>query len=93
MNSKFRRWLHELWMQNCDEHREYGQPLISKEQYFKTYKYWLKREFRHQEQTEQNIIADSNLVTEIALDDKLDSQGIKLLSEIQNKNIQLQKGK
>ena len=44
----FRQWLHEIWMQNCDEHREYGEPPLTQEQYFKTYKYWLKREYKHQ---------------------------------------------
>ena len=45
----FRAWLHEIWLQNCDEHREYGQPTLTQEQYFQMYKYWLKREFRHQQ--------------------------------------------
>ena len=44
----FRQWLHEVWNQNCDEHREYGLPTLTQEQYFKTYKYWLKREYNHQ---------------------------------------------
>lgn len=45
----FRRWLHELWLQNCDEHREYGELPFSQEEYFQRYKYWLKREFKHQQ--------------------------------------------
>jgi|LauGreDrversion4_2_1035121.scaffolds.fasta_scaffold239001_2 hypothetical protein len=44
----FRRWLHELWLQNSDEQRDYGQLPYTQEQYFRMYKYWLKREYRHQ---------------------------------------------
>ena len=33
----FRQWLHEIWIQNCDEHREYGETPLTQEQYFKTY--------------------------------------------------------
>ena len=46
--SPFRMWLHELWLRNCDEHREYNLPVMSQEQYFQLYKYWLKREYRFQ---------------------------------------------
>jgi hypothetical protein len=48
-HTDFRRWLYELWMQNCDEHDMYHQPRFSQEEYFQMYKYWLKREFRHQQ--------------------------------------------
>jgi hypothetical protein len=85
MTSKFRRWLHELWMQNCDEHREYGEMPLSQEQYFQMYKYWLKREFRHQQQKEQAVAVDSNLVLGIAIDDKLEYTGATLLSQSQNR--------
>jgi hypothetical protein len=46
--SKFRLWLHEVWLQNCDEHRDFGELPYTKEKYFQMYKYWLKREFKHQ---------------------------------------------
>lgn len=49
LNTPFRRWLHELWLQNSDEHRDFGELPYTKEEYFQTYKYWLKREFRHQQ--------------------------------------------
>jgi hypothetical protein len=48
-HSDFRYWLRELWLQNCDEHREYGELPFSQEEYFQRYKYWLKREFKHQQ--------------------------------------------
>jgi hypothetical protein len=46
----FRNWLHELWLQNCDEHREFGELPYSQQEYFQRYKWWLKREFCHQKQ-------------------------------------------
>jgi hypothetical protein len=46
---KFRHWVHELWMQNCDEHRESSELPYTQEEYFRMYKYWLKREYRHQQ--------------------------------------------
>ena len=47
-SSPFRRWMHELWLQNCDEHLEIRELPYTQEQYFQMYKYWLKREFKHQ---------------------------------------------
>ena len=52
-HSDFRYWLRELWLQNCDEHREYGEPPFSQEEYFQRYKYWLKREFQHQQRNKK----------------------------------------
>jgi hypothetical protein len=46
--SRFRLWLREVWLQNCDEHRDYGELPYTQEKYFQMYKYWLKREFKHQ---------------------------------------------
>ena len=82
MISKFRTWIHELWLQNCDEHIEYGEPPLPQDQYFKMYKYWLKREFKHQQKP-----VESNFVTGFVLDDKLDYTTISLLSDNQNKLI------
>lgn len=47
-DTNFRRWLHELWLRNCDERTEYQQLPYSQQEYFQQYKYWLKREYRHQ---------------------------------------------
>lgn len=46
----FRSWLHDLWLQNCDEHRDYNELPYTQSEYFQRYKWWLKREFRHQKQ-------------------------------------------
>jgi hypothetical protein len=43
----FRRWLHELWLRNCDERSNYNQLPYTQQEYFCHYKYWLKREYRH----------------------------------------------
>lgn len=50
-HTKFRAWLHELWLRNCDELRDYGMRPASQEHYFQQYKYWLKREFKHQQRS------------------------------------------
>ena len=47
-DTDFRRWLHELWLRNCDERVIYQQPTCTQQEYFREYKYWLKREYRHQ---------------------------------------------
>jgi hypothetical protein len=44
----FRQWVHELWLENCDEHMLYQELPYSQQDYFQRYKYWLKREYRHQ---------------------------------------------
>ena len=52
--SAFRRWVQELWYQNCEEHLTYGENPYTIKQYWDKYKYWLKREFRHQQRKAQN---------------------------------------
>jgi len=49
-DTEFRSWLRQLWMQNCTERDEFGEPILSMQTYFQRYKYWLKREFRFQNQ-------------------------------------------
>lgn len=50
----FRAWLQEMWMKHKDEYAELNQlvPQASVEVYFQQYKYWLKREYRHQMRTD-----------------------------------------
>lgn len=46
---KFRGWLQEMWMQHKDELDGLGQKCdYNIQDYFNRYKYWLKREYRHQ---------------------------------------------
>ena len=45
----FRFWLRQMWYEYVKEHEDYGQrPLLKADEYFQRYKYWLKREYRHQ---------------------------------------------
>jgi hypothetical protein len=46
--SAFRHWVRELWMTNCDERLTYGQDPATMKQYWDTYKWWIKREYKHQ---------------------------------------------
>ena len=46
---KFREWCREKWFQYREECELYmSQPVLDADSYFKMYKYWLKREYRHQ---------------------------------------------
>lgn len=45
----FRSWCREKWYEHLEELESYKQPLpYTQEQYFRIYKYWLKREYKHQ---------------------------------------------
>jgi hypothetical protein len=45
----FRNWVRELWMQHKDEYSELKLVIPEEdiEEYFRKYKYWLKREYKH----------------------------------------------
>jgi hypothetical protein len=51
--TNFRHWVHELWLQNCDENMEYHERPVTKQRYWDQYKYWLKREYRYQTKKSQ----------------------------------------
>ena len=46
--SAFRHWVNELWMENREERLLYGEEPATITQYWERYKYWLKREYKHQ---------------------------------------------
>jgi uncharacterized protein CbrC (UPF0167 family) len=47
----FRNWLHEKWLEHCDELEGYNQPVdYDLSAYFNKYKYWLKRIYRASQQ-------------------------------------------
>ena len=48
--SPFRNWVRNLWLENCDEHLDANLPKYSDEEYFQKFKWWLKREYKHQRQ-------------------------------------------
>jgi hypothetical protein len=49
INSQFRHWCREKWFEHVDELALYREPVqYTAQEYFNKYKYWLKREFKHQ---------------------------------------------
>lgn len=55
MNRSFRTWLYNMYLDNCEEHRIVRQtPYKDVQDYFKTFKWWLKREYRHQQKGKTN---------------------------------------
>jgi hypothetical protein len=81
----FRNWLHKIWMEYCQEredHQEY--PILDMTEYFQVYKYWLKRQYLMD--VGQQAPQPNNAIM-LILDDKLDSNDVKLLSEQQNRII------
>ena len=48
-NTAFRTWLQRIYMEHKDEAESYGFPTCDVETYFRMYRYWLKREYRHQQ--------------------------------------------
>lgn len=47
----FRKWVQDLWYENCEEHETYKEPKYTQAQYWEKYKYWLKREYRYLKRT------------------------------------------
>ena len=48
--TNFRLWLQRMYMDHKDEANSYGFPTCDAVTYFRMYKYWLKREYRHQQE-------------------------------------------
>jgi len=48
VQSQFSHWLRNLWLDNCDEHQVYGEQKYTMQEYWNKYKWWLRREYRHQ---------------------------------------------
>lgn len=47
---KFRYWLQQKWFEHVEELQNYNQQIAyTSQEYFNKYKYWLKREFKHQQ--------------------------------------------
>jgi hypothetical protein len=49
--SRFRLWVNEVWRENCEERLTYHQDPATIKEYWNAYKYWLKREYKHQRTT------------------------------------------
>lgn len=81
----FRNWLQNIWMEYCQEREDYRQyPILNITEYFQVYKYWLKRQYLMS--IDQQSPQSNNAIA-LILDDKLDSNDVKLLSEQQNRII------
>ena len=51
--TEFRNWVHNLWLDNCEERVLYCDgDRLSEQEYFQRFKWWLRREYRHQQQKE-----------------------------------------
>ena len=47
----FRMWVMNIWHDNCVEHEAYGQAPLPVAVYWRNYKWWLKREYQHRNQS------------------------------------------
>ena len=45
----FKLWLMRIYMDHNDEASSYGLQTCDAATYFRMYKYWLKREYKHQQ--------------------------------------------
>jgi hypothetical protein len=45
----FRLWVHKIWIENKEEHLTFNEDPYTMKQYWNNYKWWLKREYRHQQ--------------------------------------------
>ena len=64
--TNFRSWVHQLWIENCEEHFAHAEPTLDAQEYFQKYKFWLKREYRHRQQ----LAAKQNL-EKLSVDQKI----------------------
>lgn len=49
----FRQWLHEMWLRNCEERSSWKMTTYSIQQYIVEHKWWLRRQYRHQQGQQQ----------------------------------------
>ena len=54
-DTAFKLWLGRIYMEHKDEASNYGFEPCDAATYFRMYKYWLKREFRHQQQADRQL--------------------------------------
>lgn len=53
-HSQFRHWVHNLWIDNCEERAVYHTgDRLTEQEYFAKFRWWLRREWRHQQQKQQ----------------------------------------
>lgn len=44
----FRNWVHNLWVQNCEEHLTHQEKPYKLKEYWNNYKWWLKKKYKEQ---------------------------------------------
>ena len=47
-DTKFRLWVFRLWHENLEERFLHKEEQITIQEYWEKYKWWIKREYRHQ---------------------------------------------
>lgn len=47
--SNFRRWVEEIWRENQSERKIWRDTPESLQEYVRKYRWWLKREYRYQQ--------------------------------------------
>lgn len=47
--SAFRGWVHQRWVDNCEEHNLYDLPRHTIEEYWHKNKWWLKHKYREEQ--------------------------------------------
>ena len=56
--SGFRGWVHNLWIENCEERLLYnGGQRLDEREYFRLYRWWLRQEWRRRQQQDQALRA------------------------------------
>jgi hypothetical protein len=51
--SSFRKWLQDMYEENCNEHEIFHEKAYTLSEYFSKYKWWLRREYRFQTTLDQ----------------------------------------
>ena len=53
-HSPFRGWVHNLWIENCEERMLYSDgDRMTEQEYWHRFRWWLRREWRHRRRREQ----------------------------------------
>ena len=56
--SGFRGWVHNLWIENCEERLLYnGGQRLNEQEYFRLYRWRLRREWRNRQQQDRELRA------------------------------------
>jgi hypothetical protein len=49
-----RLWVEEIWRENCEERLTYNENPATIKEYWNTYKYWLKKEYKEMRNIDDN---------------------------------------